>query len=148
MGNPNVRPSDDAVLAAVINPSSQAVGSVDSAWVSMADFEAIQAPVLVGAFGAAATVDALLQQATDAAGTGAKAITGKAITQLLAAGGNNRQAIINCRSEELDVENAFTHVRLRITVGAAATLTAGAVLGHYARYQPEDDATSVAEVVG
>lgn len=75
------------------------------------------------------TVDAKLQQATDSGGTGAKDVTGKAITQLLAAGGNNRQAIIEARDTDLDVNNGFAYVRLSITVGTAASLIQALLLG-------------------
>ncbi len=151
MGNVNVRPSDQAVLAATVNPISQAPGAVSTGWVALGGdgYEAIQAIVMAGVLGAAATLDAKLEQATSAAGAGAKDVAGKAITQLTKAGGDDdKQAIINCRSEELDVANGYTHVRLTLTVGAAASLIAGLILGHYARYQPHADAASVDEVVG
>ncbi len=145
--NPNIKPSEAAVLGDAIDPQSLAPGAVSTAWISLAMFGAIQAIILAGALGAAATVDAKLEQAKDAAGTGAKDVAGKAITQLTKAGGDdNKQAIINCRSEELDVNGDFTHVRLTITVGAAASEVSGAILGHYARY-PQDAVASVAEVV-
>lgn len=148
MSNVNVKPSDEAVLAAAINPQSLSPGTATSGWVSMANFEKLQAIVAVGTLGASATADAKLQQASDSGGTGAKDITGKAITQLTKAGSDdNKQAIINLRSDELDVANGFTHVRLSITVGTAASVVAGVVLGHDARYQPADDATTVDEVV-
>lgn len=124
----NHRLSEGLELAAVINPVSQGIGTATSGWVDMRDAKRLLALVAIGVFGAAATVDAKLQQATDGAGTGAKDITSKAITQLLAAGGNNRQALINLADDELDASNGFRFVQLSITVGAAATLIAGAVL--------------------
>jgi hypothetical protein len=145
--NPNIKPSEQATVAAVINPQS-ANSAQSSGWVSMATYEAIQALVVAGALGASATVDAKLQQAQDASGTGAKDITGKAITQLTKAGSDdNKQAIINCYAQDLDVSGGFTHVRLTITPATAACLIAGVVLGHYARYQPAAAAASVDEVV-
>lgn len=148
MDNPNILPSNRAVLAGVIDPDAYAAGTVTSGWISMADFGAIQAIVMAGDLGTSATLDAKLEQASDSSGTGAKDITGKAITQLTQAGSDsNKQAIINCRADELDVDNSFTHVRLSMTV-ATATSDAGAlVLGHDARYAPEADLSSVDEVV-
>ena len=52
-----------------------------------AKFAEIMALIQTGVLGAAATLDAKLQQATDAAGTGAKDITGKAIVQIVKATG-------------------------------------------------------------
>ncbi len=133
----NQKLSETLAVLATINPSSQAAGTAYSGWVSMAEFDRILAQVLVGTFGAAATVDANIQQAQDAAGTGAKAIgTGKAITQLVAAGGNNVQALIDVRSTELDVANGYGFVQLAIVVGTAATETAGVMLGGDARFVP------------
>ena len=145
--NVNVLPSDRAVFAGVIDPDAIAAGAVSTGWVSMADFESIQAVVMAGTLGTLATLDGKLQQATDASGTGVKDITGKAITQLTAAGtDSDKQAIINCRAEELDVNNNFTHVRLTMTVAVATSDAAGFILGHNPRYAPVDLA-SVDEVV-
>lgn len=145
--NPNILPSKRAVIATRIDPVSQAAGTVTTGWVSMATFDEILATVQAGAFGVSATVDAKLQQATDATGTGVKDIVGKAITQLTAAANANNQALINCRSDELDVANGFAFVRLSITVGTAATLIAALVQGFDARYQPQAAASTVAQTV-
>ncbi len=149
MSNPNIKPSNEAVVMAVLDPVSQAAATVTTAWVPMTDFEAIQAILQVGALGAGATVDAKLEQATSAAGAGAKDIAGKAITQLTKAGADdNKQVVINCRSDELDVAGGFAYVRLSVTVAVAACLISAVVLGHYARYQPHAAVATVDEVVG
>lgn len=132
----NAKVSEQAAVLATIDPISQGVGSAVSGWLSAANFERFLAMIDVGVFGAAATVDANIQQATSAAGAGAKAITGKAITQLLAAGGNNRQALINLKATELDMANGFNYFQLTVTVGAAATLIAASVLGGVAKNMP------------
>jgi len=146
--NPNILPSNDAVLAGIIDPDAYAASTVTSGWVSLVTYEAIQAIVMAGTLGSSATIDAKLEQASDSGGTGAKDITGKAITQLTQAGtDSDKQAIINCRSDELDVANGFTHVRLSMTIGTATSDAGGLILGHYARYQPATDLASVDEVV-
>ena len=148
MSNVNVLPSNEAVLAAVIDPDAYAAATYTTGWVSLVDFEAIQAIIMAGDLGTSATLDAKLEQASDSSGTGAKDITDKAITQLTQAGtDSNKQAIINCRSEELDVDNDFTHVRLSVTIATATSDMGALILGHYARYQPEADASTVDEVV-
>lgn len=130
MSKLNVLPSDRVAVAATVDPDVLTATTHDSGWVSMADFGSIMAIVAVGTLGSSATVDAILQQATDGSGTGAKAITGKAITQLTDAGSDSdKQAIINCYEDELDVENDFTHVRLRITVATASSDGGGVILG-------------------
>lgn len=135
----NIKPTDHVAVLASINPSSQAAGTATSGWVSLADFRRALCEIDVGAFGASATVDAKVQQATDTSGTSAKDVSNKAITQLLAAGGNNRQALINIAVDELDLANGFSCIQLSITVGTAATLTAGRILGFTPRFAPPVD---------
>ena len=86
--------------------------------------------------GASATLDAKLQQASDSGGTGVKDITGKAITQLVKASNDNNEAMINLRSDELDVNGGFCYFRLSVTVGTAASLYSAIVLGFTARDYP------------
>lgn len=149
--NPNILPSSQAAIVGVIDPDATAAGTVTTGWIDMAKFEAIQAIILAGTLGTNATLDAKLEQATDNSGTGAKDVTGKAITQLTQAGtdDSDKQVLINCRAAELDIANDFDHVRLSITV-ATATSDAGAiVLGHYPHFGPasDHDLTSVTQIV-
>ena len=147
MSNPNIRPSDRGTILAIVNPQS-ASSAQSSGWISVAQFASFQALVIVGAIGSSATVDAKIQQASDGSGTGAKDVTGKAITQFTKAGSDdNKQAVINFKPEDLDLTNGFTHVRLTITPATAASLICGVIQGFDARYQPPDDATTVDEVV-
>ncbi len=146
----NEKLSEALAVLGAINPTSQAAGSVTSGWVSMSDLRRILALIQVGTFGVSATVDANVQQAQDSSGTGAKPIgSGKAIVQMLAAGGNNVQALINVQAEELDVNNGFDYVELTITVGVAATETAGVIIGGSARYSPSSafNAVSVVQTI-
>lgn len=144
----NILPNEQAVLAAIIDPDAYSASTVTSGWVHMGTYEAIQAIVMAGTLGSSATLDAKLEQATDSSGTSAKDISGKAITQLTQAGtDSDKQAIINCRSEELDVANGFDYVRLSMTIGTATSDAGGLVLGHYPRYAPATDATTVDEIV-
>ena len=127
--NPNIKFAERTAIAATIDPVSQGAGTVTTGWVSMGNFNSICAVIDVGVMTGGSTVDAKLQQATDSGGTGAKDISGKSIAQLLAAGGNNRQVIIEARDTEMDVNNGFAFVRLSITVGAAASLLQATLLG-------------------
>ena len=146
--NLNILPSNEAVLIGVIDPDLNTAATYTTGWIDMGIFDAIQAIILAGTLGTSATLDAKLEQATDGSGTGAKDISGKAITQLTDAGSDSdKQAIINCRSDELDVANGFSHVRLSMTVAVASSDSAAVVLGHHARYQPQADLASVDEVV-
>lgn len=148
--NLNAKPSEMVAVVANIDPDAYAASTVTSGWVSLRDFGAVMAIIQAGTLGASATLDAKLEQATDTSGTSAKDITGKAITQLTQAGtDSDKQSLINCRADELDVENGFDCVRVSLTVGTA-TSDAGAVLlgvnparGHASDF----DATTVDEIV-
>jgi len=142
--------SEEVAVLATIDPDALTAATYDSDWVDMGAFQQIMAIVMVGTLGTLATVDASVRQATDSSGTGAKAITGKSITQLTQAGtDSDKQAIINVRSDELDVTGDFTHVSLRIVVAVATSDGGGIILGRRARRQPanQSDLASVDEIV-
>lgn len=147
--NANALPSEIAAIVGTVDPDANGVGAVSSDWVDMAAFESIMAIVMAGTLGTSATLDAKLEQATDSSGTGAKDISGKAITQLVKASNDDDQAIINCRAEDLDLANDFTHARLTMTVGTATSDAGGIVLGFNAKRMPVDgeDLASVVEIV-
>ena len=148
--NPSItRPTDVISLLGTIDPGSKAAGTVTSDYVDMSQVSSICAILKTGLLGTAATVDAKLVQATAQAGTGKKDITGKAITQIVKASGDNVQAEINCFSEELDSDNSFRWVALEVTVGAAASVIDATILGYAHRYNPASDynIASVAEII-
>ncbi len=143
------KPSEANAVVAVIDPDANAVGALTSAWVPAKDFNSFMAIVLAGTLGASGTLDFKLQQATDNAGTGAKDITGKAITQLVKASNDDDQAIINLLVEELDVDGGFDHVAMVMTTGTATGDSGAIMLGCGARYLPasDNDLASVVEIV-
>lgn len=145
------RPTDKIAVVANIDPDAYAAGTVESGWVSAADFNAFMAIIQAGDLGASATIDAKIEQATDNSGTGAKDVAGKAITQLTQAGtDDNKQAIIEFCGEDLDVDNDFNFVRVSLTVGTATSDAGACLLGIDARYGPasDSDASTVDEIVG
>lgn len=113
---------------------------------SVANHLGFLAVVQTGLLGTAATVDAKLQQALDATGTGAKDITGRAIIQIVKATGDNKQTLINLKPEDLDTVNGFGFVRVTVTVGVAASITAAQLLGVNPRYAPADSQNQAAVV--
>lgn len=146
----NAKGSELLAVLATIDPVSQAAGTATTGWIPVANHHGLLAVIQSGALGTSATLDAKLQQATDSVGTGAKDISGKAITQLTqAASGSNKQALINLRPEDLDIANGFGFVRLSLTVGVAASLTAAQVLGVNPRFAPADagNQAAVAQVL-
>jgi hypothetical protein len=147
----NVKASEQVAVLDVINPTSQGVSNATTAWILAANFQKFLALIQVGAFGASATLDANIKQATDSSGTGAKNIgSGRAIVQALAAGGNNKVFTIDLDAQELDVANSFNYIQLTVTVGTAATLTSAQLLGFIARNYPASayNAAAVLQQVG
>ena len=143
---PNSKASEMLAVLATIDPASQAAGAISSGWVSVANHLGFLAVVQTGVLGTSATVDAKLQQALDATGTGAKDITGRAIIQIVKATGDNKQALINVKPEDLDTVNGFGFVRVTVTVGAAASVTSAQLIGVNPRFAPADAANQAAVV--
>lgn len=135
---PNAKGSEELSILATLDPASQAAGTVSTGWVPLANFHALLGVVETGVLGASATLDAKFQQAQDNIGTGAKDVTGKAIVQIVKATGDNKQALINLKPEDIDNANGFGYVRLSLTVGVAASIVAGKVVGMNPRYATAD----------
>ena len=146
----NQKISEGLAVLATYDPASVAASTVTTGWVDQSVFFFILALIQTGVLGASATIDAKLQQATDNSGTGAKDITGKAITQIVKATGDNKQAMISLKEADLDTENGFRYVRLSITVGTAASLLSAQILGGVPRFQPASayNQAAVAQIVG
>lgn len=133
---PNARIAEQLSVLATIDPVSQGAGTVTTGWLSASNHERFEAIIQTGVMGASGTLDGKLQQATDSAGTGVKDITGKALAQILKAAGDNKQALINLRQDEMDLANNFTYFRLSLTVGTATSLISAVVQAGIARNYP------------
>ena len=142
----NSKASEMLAILATIDPASQSAGSATTGWASVANHHGLLAVVQTGVLGTLATVDAKLQQATDSTGAGAKDVAGRAIIQIVKATGDNKQALINVKPEELDTVNGFGFVRLSLTVGVAASQTAAQVLGVNPRELPANAGNQAAVV--
>ncbi len=130
--------SESLAVVGKIDPSSQAAGELLSGAINMLTHRRIFAIISVGAFGASATVDATFKASSTSGGTYA-AVTGTAITQALAGGGNNIVLEIELKAETLAQLGVGPFVKLSVTVGTAATLTSAVVLGACGRFEPESD---------
>lgn len=149
--NLNLKATEQVAVVGNIDPDAYAASTVTTGWIAAQKFHAFIAIVQAGTLGASATLNAKLEQASDSSGTGAKDITGKAITALTQAGtDDDKQALIHLRPNELDMDNSFTHFRLSMTIGTAASDAGGIVLGVGPRTGPaqDNDASTVDEIVG
>lgn len=150
MFNSNTKPSDRFAVLAAIDPDANAAGTVTTGWIDMADWDNIVAIIMAGDLGSSATLDAKFEQASDSGGTGAKDVTGAAMTQLTQAGtDSNKQVVINLNRADLDFNNGFRFVRLSFTTGTATSDGGAVVLGFDPRYGKgsANDAATVDEIV-
>lgn len=149
--NNTYKPSERIAVVGVIDPDANAAGTYVTGWVPASRFFSYMVLVMAGTLGASATLDAKIEQATDADGADAKDITGAAITQLTQAGSDSdKQAIINLRTEKLDVDGGFGYIRLSMTVGTATSDCGAVLLGVDGRNEPASDfdTSTVDEIVG
>jgi hypothetical protein len=147
----NAKPTEIAAVVGVIDPDANAAGTLTTAWIDMRHWGSLLAVVMAGELGTSATLNAKFEQATSAAGAGAKDVPGKAITALTQAGtDSDKQALINLRGAELDVNAGYRWVRLSHTVATATSDSGAVVLGFYPARGPASDldAASVDEIVG
>lgn len=135
----SIKFSDRTAILSTLDPASVSASTVLTAYVPVAKWHTIAAILQTGVLGASATVDAKLRQAQDSSGTGVKDITGKSITQLVKASHDNKQVVIECKADDLDTANGFTHVALSVTVGTAASLLSAVLIGTNPRFMPASD---------
>lgn len=133
-----------AIPTTMIAPVSSS-STVKSGGVDMTRYRRAMFIVGVGAFGASATVDAKLQESVDTTDGNFTDVAGGAITQLLAAGGNNRMAVLEIDAEKVTAGKKY--VRVVVTVGTAASLVTAIPLGVDAIQKPgsQNNDTSVAQ---
>ena len=143
----NQKPSESLAVLATLDPASVAASTVTTGWVDAGQYFTLLAIIQTGVLGAAATVDAKLQQATDSGGTGAKDVTGKAIVQIVKASGDNKQAMLNVKGADFDVEGGFRFARLSLTVGTAASIVSAALLGCMPRYAVVANQAATVQVI-
>lgn len=122
----------------LIDPAAQ--GSLNSAYVapfstSGASGDANSAVffLLTGTLDADDTIDVAIWQAQDAAGTGAKAVTGAVLTQVT---DENDETIksVEIGPGALDNVNGFTHVQVRVTVANGTPVWGLFQINHRLRY--------------
>lgn len=142
------RVSEDMSPLAIHYSQTRQVAAHVSAWVNMENYHRAWLLLNLGTMGVNATVDAILQQAQDAAGAGVVAIAGKAIAQLTQAGGDaNSLVCIELQTEELDVDNGFEFIRFVVTIAVADCVYGAELFGTCSRYKPVP-ITNWAEIVG
>lgn len=130
-----------------IEPDAYTANTYTTSWLSMRDYQRLAAILMIGDMVTNSTIDAKLRQAKTSGGAGAKDVTGKAVTQLTAAGSDsNKLVVIELNAEELDVNGKYDYVQLSVTIAAAASDFAALVVRFVTNYAPVDR-TNLDEVV-
>src|SRR6185312_6117871 len=96
----------------------------------------LMAVITTGTLGTSATLDAKWQQADDSSGTNAVDV-GTALTQIVKASGDSKQAVMNFVPSVDYTEKRYA--RLVMTVGVATSDAQAVVLGFDARHLPASD---------
>ena len=139
----------------ILPPQTLAAGITDTAWITMAGYANVLFIVQLGALNdAAATVDVIVEEATDNAGTGATPLAGrrgaKTAAQVLAGAGfatGNRLILLYVRAEEMRVNAGYAFLGVQITVSGGDTCLASVVAARdVAEYKPVT-LTNIEEVV-
>ncbi|MGD8499947.1 MAG: hypothetical protein PVJ86_04830, partial [Phycisphaerales bacterium] len=128
--------SEDAELLAVIacDNANAAVGEHNSGYVFVGDYHRILILVITGEVGAAgSTLDIDVEEATDAAATGAQNVTGIAPAQLTNADAGD-PVLIEFQTEDLTQDYDFINVEC--IVGTNTYRYGVLVFGFHARHKP------------
>lgn len=134
----NAKLSERLAVVACIDPDAYGTGTQTSDWIDLTKFGRVLFIVMAGTMVSNCTLDFQVHEATDSSGTGAQAISGKAITQLTEAGtDSDKQAVVEVQSIELS--SGFTHVAGKLILGTAGSDSGVIALAGDARYLPASD---------
>jgi hypothetical protein len=140
--------SESIAIAAVVAPGALTAGAKSSGWVDTRLYNQLMGVISTGTLGASATVDAKWVQADDASGNNPQDSNITALTQIVKASGDNKQAVMNFDPSQSNYPTK-PFVKLVVTVGTATSDGAAIVLGIDPRHKPvtDLDPTSVVQVV-
>lgn len=112
---------DESVVVGAIDPASLAAGSYNSNVIDLSKYHKVVFLVQTGVLGASATVDFGIYGDTASGGSFTTLVTGKSLTQIVKATGDNCQYMIEVNSNELKIQG-FRYIRGRVTVAVAASI--------------------------
>ena len=139
--NTSAKATDLASIVGIIEPVAGAA-TYTTGWIYAGDSTSFLALVSCGTAGT--SVNAKIQQASDSSGTGAKDLSGSAITEI---DGDGESAQIEFRANDLDTANDFTHFRLSVTTVGATNVTGGCVIATCPTNAPLAAAAKIDETV-
>ena len=142
------KPYEFAQVLSVIDPDNQSASTVTGDWVKADKFQSYLALFNIGIMASTGTCVFSVQQATDASGTGAKAI--KTATTLTEAGtDSDKQVVISFDSSDMDTAGGFLWFAPRCLTATAASYVSAVIVGinPIYGYDMANDLSSVDEIV-
>jgi len=146
MGTINI--TEKCALVATIDPASLSAATHSTDVIDMKNFGRVVFVITTGVLGTSATVDFEVNGDTASGGSFTTAVTGKAITQIVKASGDNKQVLVEVTADEAQAQG-FSYLRGDVTVGTAASIVGVTALAFEPNYFPasDNDLASVAEIV-
>jgi len=140
---------DTDSVACLFEPQNMAAGANASIWLGLANYDKVMFVILGGdCANIGDQLDISVNQATDNAAAGSKAIAGKAITTVTSVATNqNMMWFIHVDISELDVDGYYAFVQLVITVSAADTWYIAAFCLREQRVFEAAPTTNVTEII-
>ena len=143
----SARASEKVAVVATIDPDAATVGTLNTDWIAIEDFQQVLFVIMAGIIVGTGTLDFKVQEADTSTGANAATLASGTlnITQL-DTGDNDSQVLVNVDAEMLS--NTFTHVRGVLVMGTAGADVAVLGLGLLPRDGPANkkDLASVAEI--
>lgn len=137
--------SENIYFKSLVSPG--ALSNATTAYTDTIDHERWTFLILVGTTDRTSSTIKVVQ-ATDASGTGAKDVTGAALTTGAVTANANKIFTIEVERSRLDIANGYSYLALSINnSGGTATNGAVVLLGHRSRMLPPTFGTDVSERV-
>jgi hypothetical protein len=129
-----------------ISPASYGAGTQLTAAIDMANVRRVLFVIQTGVLGASATVDFKITGSATSGGTYAD-VTGRSITQIVKASGDNKLALLEVTAEQVGAQG-WRYIKGSLTVGTAASIVGVVALGDGLRTSEagEFDVAAVAEI--
>ena len=127
--------TEKTALCATVDPMAQAAGAQNTDMIDMSKFRRVLFIVATGTLGASATVDFGVYGDTASGGSFATLITGKSITQIVKASGDNVQVLVEVQGIDVAAQG-LRYIRGKCTVGTATSQVAVIAIGENMHFQP------------
>lgn len=133
-------------IVGVINPASISASTVLTGAIDMKNFRRVTFYIVTGVLGASATVDFKVTASLTSGGTYVD-VTGRAITQIVKASGDNVQVALEVTAEQVAAQS-LRFIKGSLTIATAASIVGVLAIADGLRYSDasENDLATVAQI--